>query len=341
MLKTLNKTIITFILLITVIFSIKTNAYVRYPLDRIDLYEITINPRDNGTLDMEFNIEWTVLDSTTEGPLEWVKIGIPNYSVSNIKGLSSCIENIYYYSSFGSYIRIDLDRQYHSGETVNIIFSYNQSRMYFLTNDKCSYHYRPGYFDEIEVTKAIVRWKKQNVINHNFGTEVGDYLVWEDSLGFGESIEVRVEYYKTAFADLDPNKQFTNDYLSPRTKKIIWAVVITIIVIIIVIYIIQRRKRDPYLSERGFIGRRYYRWRFWFGRHRRYRYYNNGYFGSGYRVINPTPPKFTSSGSGSSGGFSCACACACAGGGRAGCSRKDFYQTNLQTDKVLKHLKNE
>lgn len=31
----------------------------------------------------------------------------------------------------------------------------------------------------------------------------------------------------------------------------------------------------------------------------------------------------------------CACACACAGGGRAGCSTKDFYNTNLK----LKHLK--
>ena len=32
-------------------------------------------------------------------------------------------------------------------------------------------------------------------------------------------------------------------------------------------------------------------------------------------------------------GFSCACACACAGGGRAGCSTKDFYKTNLQINK--------
>lgn len=338
MLKTLNKLIISFVLLITVIFSIKVNAYVRYPLDRIDLYEITINPRDNGTLDMEFNIEWTVLDSTTEGPLEWVKIGIPNYSVSNIKGLSSSIKKIYYYSSFGSYIRVDLDRQYHAGETVNIKFSFNQSRMYFLTNDKCSYHYKPGYFDEIEVTKAIVKWNKTNVINHNYGEEIDNYLVWEKSLGYGETIEIRVEYYKTAFANLNPNQQFTNEYLSPKTKKIIWAVIVTVIVIICTIMIVKRIKEDPYLYERGFVGRRYYRRYFWFGRHRRY--YNNGYFGSGYRVVNPTPPKFTSSGSGSGGGFSCACACACAGGGRAGCSRKDFYQTNLQSDRVLKHLNN-
>ena len=35
---------------------------------------------------------------------------------------------------------------------------------------------------------------------------------------------------------------------------------------------------------------------------------------------------------------SCACACACAGGGRAGCSKKDFYGTNLRTQKLNKIL---
>ena len=29
-------------------------------------------------------------------------------------------------------------------------------------------------------------------------------------------------------------------------------------------------------------------------------------------------------------GLGCACACACAGGGRAGCTTKDFYNTDLK-----------
>ena len=33
------------------------------------------------------------------------------------------------------------------------------------------------------------------------------------------------------------------------------------------------------------------------------------------------------------------CACACAGSGRAGCSKKDFYGTNLTTKKLKKVLK--
>lgn len=37
---------------------------------------------------------------------------------------------------------------------------------------------------------------------------------------------------------------------------------------------------------------------------------------------------------------SCAssCACACAGSGRAGCSKKDFYGTNLTSRKIKKAI---
>lgn len=35
----------------------------------------------------------------------------------------------------------------------------------------------------------------------------------------------------------------------------------------------------------------------------------------------------------------CACACACAGGGRAGCSVKDFYNTNLKLSQLARKLK--
>ncbi|MBO4290906.1 MAG: hypothetical protein J5898_03245, partial [Lachnospiraceae bacterium] len=34
----------------------------------------------------------------------------------------------------------------------------------------------------------------------------------------------------------------------------------------------------------------------------------------------------------------CACACACAGGGRAGCTTKDFYHTNLKLEQIRKRV---
>ncbi len=65
------------------------------------------------------------------------------------------------------------------------------------------------------------------------------------------------------------------------------------------------------------------------------------------RVPNPHYHRPSSSG-GSRGGHSscahsscaCACACACAGGGRAGCTTKDFYNTNLKLTAIEKAVKN-
>ena len=56
---------------------------------------------------------------------------------------------------------------------------------------------------------------------------------------------------------------------------------------------------------------------------------NAGVFKDGKPV---NPPQSVSGGS--HGGGGCACACACAGGGRAGCSMKDFYRTNIKTKDI-------
>ena len=62
-------------------------------------------------------------------------------------------------------------------------------------------------------------------------------------------------------------------------------------------------------------------------------------------VINVPRPRSTST-TRSSGGCAhsscacaCACACACSGGGRAGCTTKDFYRTNLKLRHLQKHNK--
>lgn len=337
MIKKIIKPILLIIIVLSLMFIPKVNAYTKNPLDRIDLYEITINPRQDGTLDITFNIEWTVLDSNSQGPLEWVKIGIPNYDATEFKKLTNNISKIGYMVEFGSFIRIDLDRAYYEGETVKFSFSYHQSKMYFLTSDRCSYHYIPGYFSEIKVKEAIVKWNKENVVVHNAPKEDDKYLIWESSLNFNQKMEIRVEYNQNSFIGLSFEEQYTGAFLGPKQKFILVVAIVSIVVVISIIVAIYRSTRDPYLYDRGFIGRRYYRYHFF--RYRRMRrYYGNGYFRSGALIAPPRPP--SSSGSGySGGGFSCACACACAGGGRAGCSKKDFYKTNLQSEKIIKHLK--
>lgn len=74
-------------------------------LDRIVNYNVTVEPRMNdGTLDITYAITWKVLDSTTEGPLEWVQIGTPNENFDTITALSNNIRSITKYN--GPFVKI-------------------------------------------------------------------------------------------------------------------------------------------------------------------------------------------------------------------------------------------
>ena len=82
------------------------------PLDEIQEYDITVDVRDDGTLDIKYHIVWKVLDSDAEGPLKWVKIGIPNRHVDEIKALSDNIKKIKYSDNGGDFVRIDFKESY-------------------------------------------------------------------------------------------------------------------------------------------------------------------------------------------------------------------------------------
>lgn len=313
--KKIFNIIILFILSIFLIYNSNIETKASYGLDQIDYYEIKIDTRNDGTLDMHFKITWTVLDSNSEGPLEWIKIGIPNCYVDEIKAISNNIDSIYYYSSGGAYIRIDLDRKYYEGETLNIEFTTHQSRLYNLSEQSCYYLYKPGWFNEIRVTQAKILWNKNNVTDHNATTIEGDYLVWEQALNYGETINIRIVYDKASFVNLSYDLIYSDSYLTAKDKRIIMYVIIAALIIVFSFALFKRLTSDPYMYGRGFYGRRYY------GIFPR-RPFGYGYTSSGNILLRP---KHYGSGSSSS----CACACACAGGGRAGCSKKDFYNSDL------------
>ncbi|MBQ3847365.1 MAG: hypothetical protein II748_00745, partial [Clostridia bacterium] len=114
--------ILTVIIIFCAAFSILT-VQAGAPIDEIKTYEIDVDLNEDGTVNLFYHIDWLVLDSDEEGPLEWVKIGIPNSHMLSAKAESSNISDIGYYSSGGSYVRIDFDKKYYEGETVSFDFS--------------------------------------------------------------------------------------------------------------------------------------------------------------------------------------------------------------------------
>ncbi len=319
---------------------------VYYHLDEIQNYTITVDPRTDGTLDMRFKIEWTVLDSTSEGPLEWVKIGIPNYHVDEITAVSGNIRDISYMSENGAYIRIDFDRAYYAGETLTFEFSTHQSYMYKYDGDITAFYYMPGWFDEIDVKQLRIYWNDKGVKNSDALSDEGGYLVWEEDLNAGERFKVNIVYDSAYFPSLDTGMQYTDASRPPmsrQAKTTLLSVLGVLALIIIIVIVIAIKAYDPYIHYRGFGGKGG-DYHVEYGGTRVMYYPFVGGRGHVFRSVPPPPPP-PSSGGGrigggrAGGGCACACACACAGGGRAGCSKKDFYGTNLKTDSIIKALK--
>lgn len=272
-------------------------------LDRIINYVVTVDPRmDDGTLDIIYEITWKVLDSTSEGPLTWVKIGTPNSAFTNPTALSQNIEKISQYD--GANVRIDFKKEYKAGEEFMFKYSIHQPYMYKLSGKKCTYDFTPAWFTEIKVDKLKIKWNADSVLKCDTKVIEDNYYVWQkESLKKGEKLSVDLEYEQSAFGYLYNNKQVgslkyknTNGYSTGG-----W---IVFFVMIIVLCCFISAGDGGYGAHSGFYG---------------------GYRGGGCV---------------SSCACACArsCACACAGSGRAGCSKKDFYGTKLNSKKIKKSL---
>ena len=268
-------------------------------VDRIDKYSISVSVNEDGSLNMDYRITWTVL-SNIEGPLEWVKIGVPNDDVDNVQAISSNIKKAKYYSEDGQdYIRVDFNRQYKAGDTFEFHYSFTQYNMFRQKGADVTYDFTPGWFDEINVTNYMIMWKDENVrsVDPARGASNG-YYVWTGSLRAGQKTNVKITYSSDAY-----DYKAHNVWHWPKLPNASAAFPFVILILGIIVRV--KTFGDRYDEGGGYYGG----------------YHHHGGFGGG------------------GGGCACACACACAGGGRAGCSRKDFYGTKLSSARVRARLR--
>lgn len=365
-------------------------------LDEILRYEVAVSVNDDATLSMVYHIDWMVLDSTSDGPLSWVQIGVPNRHYSDLRPISPAVRSV---SDDGSYVRVDLDREYYAGEVAEIEFSLTQDYMYQVdefTEGETVYHFTPGWFDDIRVDELTIRWDADKAISQTPASlmENGAY-VWTSSLGKGEHFTVSVTYPDDAFAfDLTKTAEFEEE------DDTAWMVLGVIIFLALFL--------SPFLIVGAVISRAFNKTaRFSSGTEKKITrtkvvYYptcpgcgaprpegknNCDYCGRSFikseevikeedipteekalrgkttdglyryasqpdtyvRVhVTHVPIPVSHSGGSSTRSHSshsscahsscaCACACACAGGGRAGCTVKDFYNTGLKLRQLSAH----
>ncbi len=286
-----------FILLI----SINNNAYA-HNLDEIENYIVTVDPRMNdASLDITYAISWKVLDSTTEGPLTWVKIGTPNDNFTNPTALTENIKSIGKYD--GAYVRITFDKAYYAGDIITFKYSIHQNSMCQKTLSGYKYKFTPAWFTDANVKNLTIRWNAGSVKESDSKQKDGNYLTWnKKDMANGEKLTANITYNKGAFATVGSNyKSNNNDYSY-------MAIILVFFVAMIALRIVNG---GGYYRHRGFFGG-----------------YGGGYYGGCAHSSCACASSCASS-----------CACACAGSGRAGCSRKDFYGTNITTEKLKNAMK--
>ncbi|MBR5383873.1 MAG: hypothetical protein IK133_08610 [Clostridia bacterium] len=288
------------LVLTLIVICLLTGSALAKDLDEIINFGVSVQMREDGTADLTYHVDWRVLDDKTEGPLEWVKIGIPNQHVDSITALSQNIKKIGYLSDGGSYVKITFDRKYKANEVVTFEFSLHQSYLYVLEGDNVRYSLTAGWFDNIEVKNAVIRWKADGIISSNTELSKEGYLYWNTVLHKGERHRAEVVYPRSYFMQLNENQQATR--VTAEDDDDSYMIVIgAIVVVAVIVLIVSASQNDNYRGGSG--------------------------FGGGRTVV---VHSHTHSGgcvrsSCACASCACACACACAGGGRAGCSKKDFY----------------
>lgn len=336
----MKKLILLFIFAISLLSLSSCDEVFDTTVDVIEKYTITVDQRDDGTLDMTYDINWKVV-SNSEGPLYEAFIGIPNKYIDSLKNLSEDCRNVVYDNDDGDYIKCVLRESISKGESANFKFSFHANALYTFDEETLYYEFTPGWFEEIEVKNLTVFWNSKNVVKNNSNKESSNgYLVWNYHLDKGESIEVLVNYNKADYPNLITKGDYADYQRDQRVDKIIGLFFLGFIVLFVIVLVISiicyNKSQDGYFSYRGFYRGHRYGW------YHRHFYYRHGYSRKGPlkdpRIINSSRG-FSSGGGGRS--CACACACACAGGGRAGCSRKDFYNPKLKLTDLKRVINNE
>ena len=330
-------------------------------LDYIPDYFVTVDLREDGSADIVYDITWQVIDGDQTDYLSWVKIGLPNAYAEDLTPLTDTISDLQYTGDGGSYAKVVFARRYYSpkvaaqngGESrVRFAFSVHQSHLFSLNSDgTATFEFAPGWFDDLVVEHMQVRWRSGDGFVADNTSEEDGYLIWDfGPMGHGQSANIHVTVPVTTAETFDPDAQLTAaDYddggMTADEMIGILTVVIGLLIFAAALIIIVGSMTPDWGGGFG-SGLDPDDW-FW---------YTNGVHTihlartapppKGYTRTDPPKNYRTGGGSSRGGGVgrhnsgcasscacacasSCACACACAGGGRAGCTAKDFYTYKL------------
>jgi hypothetical protein len=269
---------------------------------RILDYVVDLTPHSDGTVALQYYQKWLV----TGGHIPWITVGTANDKF-DIVGYGGAVTVASSASEGGwSGVRLDLDRDYQSGETFEISFALSQRSLFYAQEGSYKLEFTPGWYDRANTDTlrvSVTFFAKLETVTADPQPALasGDKMVWNEyGLGQGQRFTINVSIPEAAFPT-GIDKSNLRGGGSSAAQGVIAFIIIGIVVLIII---------KAQLSRGG----RYSGGSIFYG----------GLFGGGSGGGTSGGGRSSGGGGGFGGaGISCACACACAGGGGgAGCSRK-------------------
>ena len=176
-------------------------CYQPKPQDVIHQYNVTVQPLDDGSLDIEYRLVWEALDASEE--LTWVEIGMANENFSVYPDSVTC--NISTYSKYTDEdyvsLRLDFKKAYLGGDVIDFSFKINQKDMLCKNESGYFYEFVPGWFNAIQVEQYEFLWLMD-------GSK--DYVL-RGSLSYGEYSKMTVQYGINDFAGCQTVKYYPFD----------------------------------------------------------------------------------------------------------------------------------
>ena len=330
-------------------------------LDEIANYVVTVDPRADGTADITYEIDWNVIGGSADEPLSWVKIGLPNPHNDSLENLTpDTVSDVRAMNGEGAFAKVVFTNRYYApdvaaanGQKSNVHFAFrvHQSHLFLLNGEGgADYAFTPGWFEDLCVKQLTIRWRAVDGMTAEDGALENGYYVWTfQNLGHGERVTVSVTLPAESAAGLDPNAAAAANEMYYEEDDSGDALLIGFLIVFVLVLMLVLLNTRRATWEGGFGEEDPDDW-LW---------YSNGAHvihvartlppPAGYHPVDP-PANFRAGGGTTRGGgagrrsgtsnpsgcacacacvSSCACACACAGGGRAGCSAKNFYRITV------------
>jgi hypothetical protein len=290
-------------------------------------YRVMLTPHADGKVDLSYAQRWRV----TGGHIPWITVGLPNanFAIMNwgdaVRSISPANQGDW------SGVRIDLDRDYQSGQAFAITFSVSQDKLFYAKDENYRLDFTPGWYDRARIESLQVRLKsfaRTETITASPQPDsiAGDELVWTKAgLSEGERFSISISFPKSAAPAAIPEGSLRGSEEPPEPEgapsaggppaSMVGPIIIAIVIVAVIVYLVHLLLRGgfggSYSGGNIFWGGGYPDWgKDDGGGHPRRTGGGGGFGGSGFSCVCACAC------------VSCACACACAGGGGAGCSRK-------------------